>query len=630
MIVINNDYANIKVGTIDLQRLYAGGTLIWELESPTPTDYSKQFLTLIALDSGTFQWTPAFGIYDGIQYSLDSGQTWTQITTSDITLNVNSGDVVMWAGGNRYGGIGSFSASTASFNVEGNALSLIWGKDDGFYETEFPSGSSSGRNFYRLFYKTKVVDASNLILQPTTCTIGCYEGMFDGCSGLTAAPQLPATTLAQGCYEGMFQGCTSLTTAPELPSTSLTDNCYAYMFSGCSNLHYIKMLAKNNITAETNNGNATYKWVSNVASTGTFVKDPSPTINIGDYGIPYGWIVEGSYSSEYFTTIVVSGSNLYWSGSTTANTLSYSKNNGEWTTPESAITINVVAGDIVRWKGVEGQMTTRSGSNYVGIGSFKQTAMQNPAIFDCQGNVMSLLYGDNFIGQTDLSSYPYAFYSLLSRTEAREIGNIALPATTLSECCYASIFNGCTSATTAPTLPATTMAASCYDGMFNNCYSLAQAPELPAITLARGCYSYMFGGCSGLTTAPQLQATTLSASCYSNMFRGCTSLTTAPQLPSTALTSNCYKNMFMGCTSLTTAPDLLATDLTNNCYDYMFSGCTSLNYIKAMFTTTPTASMTNNWVNGVAATGTFVKNANATWNVVGVNGVPSNWTIQTA
>jgi hypothetical protein len=62
----------------------------------------------------------------------------------------------------------------------------------------------------------------------------------------------------------------------------------------------------------------------------------------------------------------------------------------------------------------------------------------------------------------------------------------------------------------------------------------------------------------------------------------------------------------------------------------MFLGCTRLNYIKAMFTTTPSATYTSNWVLNVSSTGTFVKNSAATWNVSGVNGVPSGWTIETA
>jgi hypothetical protein len=87
--------------------------------------------------------------------------------------------------------------------------------------------------------------------------------------------------------------------------------------------------------------------------------------------------------------------------------------------------------------------------------------------------------------------------------------------------------------------------------------------------------------------------------------------------------------MFNGCTSLTSAPELPATTLANYCYNNMFKNCTKLNYIKAMFTTTPSDSYTYNWVSGVASTGTFIKNANATWNVTGVNGIPEGWTVQT-
>jgi uncharacterized lipoprotein YajG len=59
----------------------------------------------------------------------------------------------------------------------------------------------------------------------------------------------------------------------------------------------------------------------------------------------------------------------------------------------------------------------------------------------------------------------------------------------------------------------------------------------------------------------------------------------------------------------------------------MFYGCTKLNYIKAMFTTTPSSSYTSNWVKGVATKGQFVKNFQATWNVTGVHGIPSGWQV---
>ena len=49
-----------------------------------------------------------------------------------------------------------------------------------------------------------------------------------------------------------------------------------------------------------------------------------------------------------------------------------------------------------------------------------------------------------------------------------------------------------------------------------------------------------------------------------------------------------------------------------------------------MFTTTPSGSYTAGWLESVSLTGTFVKNAAASWDVTGVDGIPSGWTVQTA
>ena len=85
----------------------------------------------------------------------------------------------------------------------------------------------------------------------------------------------------------MFQGCTSLTTAPELPATTLVSSCYQRMFINCINLNYIKMLATD-ISAT----NCLYYWVYNVSGTGTFVKNPAMTsLPTGISGIPSGWTV---------------------------------------------------------------------------------------------------------------------------------------------------------------------------------------------------------------------------------------------------------------------------------------------------------------------------------------------------
>jgi hypothetical protein len=193
--------------------------------------------------------------------------------------------------------------------------------------------------------------------------------------------------------------------------------------------------------------------------------------------------------------------------------------------------------------------------------------------------------------------------------------------------CFASLFQGRTSLTTAPALPATTLATGCYRSMFLGCTSLTTAPALPATTLATKCYNYMFHGCTSLTTAPALPATTLETECYQGMFQGCTSLTTAPALPATTLEARCYQYMFQGCTSLTTAPALPATTLAEGCYNTMFFSCTKLSSIEVSFTSwTQASGQTVDWVHNVASSGTFTKPL-ALAEEYGTSRIPTGWTV---
>ena len=112
----------------------------------------------------------------------------------------------------------------------------------------------------------------------------CFSQLFQGCTSLTTAPELPATALTSSCYAYMFYGCTSLTTAPELPATTLADNCYGAMFEGCTNLNSVTCLATN-ISAN----DCTNSWLYGVSSTGTFTTPASTNWPTGDDGIPSGW-----------------------------------------------------------------------------------------------------------------------------------------------------------------------------------------------------------------------------------------------------------------------------------------------------------------------------------------------------
>lgn len=178
------------------------------------------------------------------------------------------------------------------------------------------------------------------------------------------------------------------------------------------------------------------------------------------------------------------------------------------------------------------------------------------------------------------------------------------------------------------------LSESCFWHVFGRCTSLTKIPPaLPSTKLQWSCYSSMFEGCKSLTSIPEnfLPATDLHYSCYYNMFAWCTSLTTVPEnlLSATKLSSHCYWSMFKGCKALTKAPTLPALTLEEMCYSNMFQSCTNLNYVKALFVERNRYDATSNWLDGVSSSGTFVKNAAATWNDVGASGVPEGWTVQT-
>ena len=126
-------------------------------------------------------------------------------------------------------------------------------------------------------------------LPATTLAQQCYQRMFNGCTALTTAPALPATTLKPYCYENMFRGCTSLTTAPTLPAKTLAGSSYSNMFNGCTNLNWVEV----GLTSW--KGTSSANWLSGVSSTGTFrcpaALGNNSTIGRGTSKCPYVWTV---------------------------------------------------------------------------------------------------------------------------------------------------------------------------------------------------------------------------------------------------------------------------------------------------------------------------------------------------
>ena len=203
-----------------------------------------------------------YRINGGEWIEVDLGQT-SAIPSTYITLNntdvmqlkCNGCDFKGSGKGNQYFNI----SCPKTHNVSGTPMSLLYG------------------DYFRNY--------------DTTCA-RLNHGLFEGDTGLVEILN-PKTFLpykvTEYCYYKMFNLCTHLTNAPELPSMVLEDSCYALMFNGCSKIKYIKMLATD-ISAE----DCLYSWVDGIYSTdGTFVKHPEATWDVrGSSGVPSGWTIK--------------------------------------------------------------------------------------------------------------------------------------------------------------------------------------------------------------------------------------------------------------------------------------------------------------------------------------------------
>lgn len=151
------------------------------------------------------------------------------------------------------------------------------------------------------------------------------------------------------------------------------------------------------------------------------------------------------YSQMYLTFEAIESGTFSFSASPkiTSGNLYYSTDNGiTWVNLSyNTNTLTITAGNIIIWKG---NLT----SDGIGIGCFVTTGN-----FNAYGNVMSLLYGDNFIGQTDLIGKDYVFYQLFYNTKINNAQNLVLPATTLADSCYYMMFWGCTNLVTQAIVP---------------------------------------------------------------------------------------------------------------------------------------------------------------------------------
>jgi len=296
----------------------------------------------------------------------------------------------------------------------------------------------------------------------------------------------------------------------------------------------------------------------------SWVNSGSPSVVIVESGAAQCY----DFSYDYLT-FVAETDNVTFTLTGTSNVFQYSLDDGiTWNNLQGGSTSpSINNGDSIMWKGSNLSVNTETG-----IGIIRPSAAAR-----VEGNVMSLIYGDDFASQTVIPNN-YNLRKLFSgATNITSAENMVLPATTVKQQCYSQMFQGCTNLTATPkTVGSSAMTwggTYAMSNMFSNCTSLINVSSnlLPALNLGTQCYWYMFEGCSGLTESPILSATNLASQCYNGMFMN----------------------------------------------------CSSLNSVICLSTSTMSFS---NWLTGVASTGTFYKMPNVGWES-GLYGIPSDWTV---
>ena len=380
----------IKRTKIEVTGITAGP---WTANGTTTGDLTPiPYVTFTAAKAQKFMMTPQYGYtISGLEYSVNGGE-WKKVVANEEVTFGGTNSTLRLRGTNTNGTASADEPySTIKFtdlNVKvactGDIRTLLDWKNYSTVETQ-------NARFCNLFQDcTALTSAPEL--PATTLAESCYSAMFSGCKSLTSAPKLPATTLALGCYNSMFSGCTSLKSAPTLSATELANYCYNVMFDGCTSLTSAPKLS---------------------ATT----------------------LAEGCYQFMF-----VGCSNLQEAPELPATTLAFGCYNSMFsgcTRLKSAPTLSA---------------TTLAESCYSGMFNDCTSLTSAPTL--SATTLAKSCYSSMFSGCTSLKSAP------------------TLSATTLEEDCYSGMFYNCTSLESAPELSAATLAPNCYSDMFNGCKNL--------------------------------------------------------------------------------------------------------------------------------------------------------------
>ena len=243
--------------TIGKNKISVSGITVKDWTGGTITDNGKTeecptpYVTFTAKGAQTFKMVTKYG-YEiaGLEYSVNNGK-WENVENGNpVTFGGDKGDLRL-RGTNPNGTAKNWHETSTITFTDSNVKVACTGDIRTLLD-------------WRIY---NIVETNN----------ARFCSLFNGCSVLTSAPELPATKLVDNCYNRMFEGCTSLTSAPKLSAIELADGCYFRMFYGCENLLSVTMLAPSDQISKATD--CCYNWLYNA---GTDKTVSSRTLKVTD------------------------------------------------------------------------------------------------------------------------------------------------------------------------------------------------------------------------------------------------------------------------------------------------------------------------------------------------------------
>ena len=538
--------------------------------------------------------------------------------------------------------------------IYGNIMSLMC---DNSWNRKTAVADNGFKYAFRNVTNIDIPAGRPLRLTATSLGTSCYAQMFQGCTSLTRAPELPATTIPNYAYSYMFSGCTSLVSAPDLPATNVGEGGYQYMFSGCTAL--ITVPATIEGTSSVKACNSMFKGCSSLTKAPAL---PSSSVGENGYLEMFRDCISLVQAPDLPATSL--GGYAYKSMFYGCSSLVY----GPSTLPAETLAISCYESMFKNCRAlsrVPAELPATASATSCYASMFEACISMNHApelkledigassCFKMFYGCTSLVIAEGLenavtVGANGCDQMFYNCGELITTPSV-------LQPTSLPESAYSQMYYGCAKITTAPDIKATsTSTSSCYR-MFYGCRRLRTAPPKLAVeSVAETAFNEMFYGCSSLATAPDFTGmTTVGLQGCMNMFYGCTNLKSAPELPATSLSTSAYKGMFQG-SGLSSVPELLVTELAESCYESMFQSCKYLegpavlpakvlattcyknmfngspllNSVVCLATTNISTANCADWLKDVSSTGTFVRPTGIFWTTDSASGIPTGWTVQ--